>query len=208
LAVLLAALWSLVLLPVQAYVFSAPEVPGWLAPLDAPLRALVDQAKEAFPGLDPYYTFGRLFFPSYLLLAFGFLGVHRTQRDSAGRVRKLLSRALIGASALGGVGDALMYWGGNDPDVSKIGSVQLLGWVAEEVALLVMVAATAAVGVAVVLAGTMNRWVGMVLVVAGLLALPAGAVTYIPHAVVLVLAVAWFLVTSAFSRLRRTRERR
>ena len=200
LAVLLAALWSSVLLPVQAYVFGAPEVPGWLEPVEAPLRALVDQAKKVFPALDPYYTFGRLFFPSYLLLAYGLVGVARARTGATGRVRRGLTKVLLSASAVGGVADALMYWGGRESDLSTIGGLQLAAWVVEEVALLVMVAATAALGVAVVRGVRANRWTGVLLLAAGLLSLPAGFVTYIPHGVVLVLAVAWFLVMSALSK--------
>ncbi len=203
---LLSALWSVVLLPVQAHIFGAPGVPAWLAPLDAPLRAVIDQGKQALPTLDPYYTFGRLFFPSYLLLAYGLVGAHLAQANTAGRVRNVLTKALIGASAVGGVADAVMYWGGSDPDLGTIGGAQLAGWVVEEVALLTLVATTTAVGVALVRAVTMNRWMGVALVAGGLLALPIGFVTYLPHGVVLVLAVAWLLAMSA-SRARRVGER-
>lgn len=113
-AAAVATVWCLVLTPVQAYVFASPEPPGWLAPLDTPLRGLIEQGRRALPHLDPYYIFGRLFFPSYLLLAYAFVGMHLSQRHIAGRVHNLLSKALIAATAVGGVGDAVTYWGGNN----------------------------------------------------------------------------------------------
>lgn len=197
LAAAVATLWCLVLTPVQVYVFASPERPGWLSPLETPLRSLVEQGTRALPHLDPYYIFGRLFFPSFLFLAYAFVGVHLSQRESAGRVHNLLSKVLIAATALGGVADAVTYWGGNNPEVGDFKGVQLAGWAVEELALVTMVAATIALGVASIRAGTLPRWTGYLLAGAGLVAFPAGILTYIPHGVVLVLGVACLLVTSS-----------
>ncbi len=200
LTTLLAAVWCLVLLPVQTYVFASPEVPGWLTPLESPLRAVVNQAKETFPHLDPYYTFGRLFFPCYLLLAVGFAGTGRAQGEGAGRVVTMFSNTLVGATAIGGVADAVTYWAGDNPDVSDIDGIQLGAWLVEEIALLVMVAATIAVAVAALRARTMRPGTAIIAIAAGALALPVGFLTYIPHGVVLLLAVAGLLISAAHSR--------
>lgn len=81
--------------------------------------------------------------------------------------------------------------------MSVFEGVQLAGWVVEEVALVAMVVATIALGVASVRAGTLPRWTGYLLAVAGLVALPVGILTYIPHGAVLVLGAACLLVTSS-----------
>lgn len=65
-----------------------------------------------------------------------------------------------------------------------------------------MVATTIAVGVAAARAKTMYPWSGIVTAVAGVLALPAGFVTYIPHGAVLVLAIAGAVITSTTSGTR------
>lgn len=89
-AAAVATLRCLVLTPEQAYVFASPEPAGWLAPLDTPLRGLVDKGRRALPHLDPHHIFGRLLFPSFLLLAYAFVGMRLSQRDSAGRVQKAM----------------------------------------------------------------------------------------------------------------------
>lgn len=203
-----AALWCLVLTPVQAYVFSLPERPAWLLPLDGQLRSIVDQAAGVFPHLDPYYIFGRLFFPAYLLVAYAFQWLYRTQRQLAGTVHNWLGKAFIGASALGGLGDAAFYWGGTNPEISEIGGVQLLGWVVEEFALLVMIVTVIGFGITTISAGVLPGWTGYLLAAGGLIAAPAGLITYIPHGLVLVLALTVFVVTALSPRGTRPWENR
>lgn len=195
LAALLATLWCLILLPIQAYVFASPEMPNWLTPLDSPLRAVIDQAKQGIPGLDPYYIFGRCFFPAYLLLAYSFVGIRRSLTDDGRRVQRALGLALVGATAIGGVADAVTYWGGNDPDLSSLRAVQLGGWLVEEIALLVMVLATVGFAATALRGGTLRLAPGILVLTAGLLALPVGVLTYIPHGVVLTLSMAGLLMS-------------
>jgi hypothetical protein len=142
-------------------------------------------------GLSEYFFFGRAFFLVYLLALCGVLGAHPRRPAAGARLERVGFTALVVGLGLGAVGDFGAYW---RPFWSGPGgeSAQAI----EVVALLVVLVGSVLYGSAMLLAGSLPRWCGWLLIIAG----PAAVVDtfygvyFIPHGTMLPISVAWAAV--------------
>ena len=194
LAAILGGVLCVLLTPIQAYSdenYWWPQ-PGWLVAVGLPLEGYhrLHAWLGVRLGLSEYFFFGRMFFLVYLLALCGVLGT-RSRRPAAGaRLDRVGQVALVIGLLLGAVGAFGAYW---RPSWSSDGEV---GQTIETLGLLVVLVGSVLYGVAVLLVGSLPRWCGWLLVIAG----PAAVVDtfygvyYIPHGTMLPISVVWAAV--------------
>jgi hypothetical protein len=128
-------------------------------------------------GMTPYYFWGRF---AFLIYAAALLGA-RALPPGRGRLARVGRPLLLGALAIGMVGDFLAYWGGTDQ--ADFTPVSVIGFGTMEIpAFMVTIIAMILYGVSLLREQRLRSWAGWGLVLGGALVVPGlFVVTYFPH---------------------------
>jgi len=195
LAAVLGGVLCLLLTPIQAYTDEDywSSWSRWVVSLGLPLDGYhhLHASLGVRLGLSEYFFFGRMFFLVYLLALCGVLGARPRRPATGARLERVGFAALVGGLGLGAVGDFGVYW---RPFWSGQGGEW--GQMLETLALLVVLIGSVLYGIGVLLAGSLPRWCGWLLLIAG----PAAVVDtfygvyYIPHGTMLPVSAAWAAV--------------
>lgn len=188
----LALILLLLLGPIQSTIWNGADSP----PLVRAAAPLVDAAlgglQAIAPGAEPYDVFGRFVILAYLALLAGMAAL-----PAASHGQRIAKAALLVATIAAALGDIVAYWiaGRADDALRAVGF-----WYWEVPALAIALLAAAVFGALWLRA---NRWSGLALLLAPLLALGATlALRYMPHGPLIGLAVSAMLATRGHTASR------
>ena len=141
------------------------------------------------PDFVVYRTYGRLFFPVYLLFIPMLSALHQVQFGESGKSNKTY-RIFRVSLVVGAVTDAIAYWGVTGPESNPI---QGMAFMIELVALLVILVGLTLYGIATLERGLLPRWLAWLILLSG----PAGiwlsisVIGYVPNGTLFPMAIAW-----------------
>jgi hypothetical protein len=173
------------LLAIQQYVWDEatngrlPYLPdSWL-----PIYERIYQRLGARRGLSAYYFWGRFAGVLYLAVLVGAWGLPGGLRRSTGAYRI----ALLGATAVAGIGDLISYWGGRNGEMSSLTGIGF--GLVESPGLLLMLASMVAYGVSLVRERVKPTYAAWSLICGAILAVLVAfpLLAYVPHALLVVI---------------------
>jgi hypothetical protein len=171
--------------------------PGRTYP-EMPWARLVEPLVTPFLGFgapeEVYATYGKAFFPVYLLFLIGLVSLHARISGRAGRLeRRGFQVALVGLAMnlIGNIGD---YWLGEEVLHQPLWGISFV--IGTLLGTLVYMVGSVLLGIAILRMRVLPRWSGWALILAPTLGIVLGMwlVEHVPSAFVLPVGVGWMLL--------------